>query len=91
MIIIMNTCVYISCIINATPASSIRVDDNCAQVASDSANYERPMCRSKHICRRECENDGRWHDMNGLYPDLANYERRILRSKHFVEGNMKTT
>ena len=47
MIIIMNTCVYISCVIKATPASSIRVDDNCAQVASDSANYERPMCRSK--------------------------------------------
>ena len=49
MIIIMNTCVYISCVIKATPASSIRVDDNCAQVASDSANYERPMCRSKHF------------------------------------------
>ena len=36
----MNTCVYISCIIKAPPASSIRVDDNYAQVASDSANYE---------------------------------------------------
>ena len=60
MIIIMNTCVYNSCIIRATPASSIRVDDNCAQVASDSANYERPMCRSKHACRSEYENDGKW-------------------------------
>ena len=55
MIIIMNTCVYISCVIKATPASSIRVDDNCAQVASDSANYERPMCRSKwrQVARHE--------------------------------------
>ena len=69
----MNTFVYISCIIRATPASSIRVDDNCAQVASDSANYERPMCRSKHVCRREYENDGKWHDMNGLYPFFTLY------------------
>ena len=65
----MNTCVYNSCIIRAYPASSIRVGDNCAQVASDSANYERPMCRSKHELRGRC-----W-EQNMNWGHLHRYEK----------------
>ena len=38
-------------------------DDNCAQVTSESANSDRPMCRSKHELRGRCweQNMNRGH------------------------------